>query len=75
MEVRAREQPVEATMGIGAAFVEAWAGMLAAEHGDASRPDAALEYLGRAAGHAVRPAVPGPGPGPGVADPRPSPDS
>jgi hypothetical protein len=30
---------------IGARFVEAWAGLLAAEHGDASRLDAALTYF------------------------------
>jgi hypothetical protein len=30
---------------IGASFVEAWAGLLAAEHGDASRRDAALAYF------------------------------
>jgi tetratricopeptide (TPR) repeat protein len=30
---------------IGASFVEAWAGLLAAEHGDASRLDAALTYF------------------------------
>jgi len=30
---------------IGAAFVEAWAGLLAAEHGEASRLDAALAYF------------------------------
>ncbi len=30
---------------IGARFMEAWAGLLAAEHGDASRRDAALTYF------------------------------
>jgi class 3 adenylate cyclase len=30
---------------IGARFMEAWAGLLAAEHGDASRRDAALAYF------------------------------
>ncbi|HEU5477107.1 MAG TPA: AAA family ATPase [Gaiellaceae bacterium] len=30
---------------IGATFVEAWTGLLAAEHGDASRLDAALSYF------------------------------